>query len=70
MFIWFIEILNNTHRFAGFRVLTAPDMVSVLIELGYLSNKSEEKKLNDFKYRKKLAAGLVASIESYFSPRP
>ncbi len=65
-----IEILNNTHRFAGFRVLTAPDMVSVLIELGYLSNKSEEKKLNDFKYRKKLAASLVASIESYFSPRP
>jgi N-acetylmuramoyl-L-alanine amidase len=46
-----IEILNNTHRFAGFRVLTAPDMVSVLIELGYLSNKSEEKKLNDVKYR-------------------
>ena len=64
-----IEILNNTHRFAGFRVLTAPDMVSVLIELGYLSNKSEEKKLNDFKYRKKLAAGLVVSIDSYFGQR-
>ncbi len=64
-----IEILNNTHRFAGFRVLTAPDMVSVLIELGYLSNKLEEKKLNNFKYRKKLAAGLVTSIESYFGSR-
>jgi N-acetylmuramoyl-L-alanine amidase len=36
-----IKILQNTHRFAGFAVLTAPDMASVLIELGYLSNKNE-----------------------------
>jgi N-acetylmuramoyl-L-alanine amidase len=61
-----IEILNNSHRFAGFRVLTAPDMVSVLIELGYLSNRYEEKKLNNFEYRKKLTAIMVKSINWYF----
>lgn len=62
-----IEILNNTHRFAGFRVLTAPDMASVLIELGYLSNHAEERKLNDFRYRKKIATSLLDSIDRYFT---
>ncbi len=38
-----INVRQNTHRFAGFRVLTAPDVPSVLIELGYLSNKKDEK---------------------------
>ena len=37
-----IDILQNTHRFAGFAVLTAPDMASVLVELGYLTNNKEE----------------------------
>ena len=41
-----IKILQNSHRFAGFAVLTAPDMASVLIEIGYLTNKYEEKLLN------------------------
>ncbi len=50
-----IEILQNTHRFAGFAVLTAPDMASTLIELGYLSNKEEEEKLNSLSYKRKIA---------------
>lgn len=61
-----IEILQNTHRFAGFAVLTAPDMASVLIELGYLSNKSEEKLLNSLSYKRKMAATLVDAIDEYF----
>jgi N-acetylmuramoyl-L-alanine amidase len=61
-----IEILQNTHRFAGFRVLTAPDVAAVLIELGYLSNKHEERQLNDVFHRRKVAQVLVESIDRYF----
>jgi len=61
-----IEILQNTHRFAGFAVLTAPDMTSALIELGYLSNKQEEKLLNSLSYKRKVAESLVDAIDKYF----
>ncbi len=61
-----VEILHNTHRFAGFMVLTAPDMTSVLIELGYLSNKYEEEKLNSFIYRRTVVKGLVDAVDQYF----
>jgi len=62
-----IEILQNTHRFAGFMVLTAPDMASVLIELGYLSNKKEEKMLNSTSYRRHVAKNLSNAIDNYFN---
>lgn len=61
-----INILQNTHRFAGFAVLTAPDMISVLIELGYLSNKYEERLLNSVRYKRKVAKSLVKAIDEYF----
>lgn len=61
-----IEILGNTHRFAGFMVLTAPDMASVLIELGYLSNKAEEKLINSIGYRRLVAKKLSKAIDRYF----
>jgi N-acetylmuramoyl-L-alanine amidase len=62
-----INILQNTHRFAGFAVLTAPDMISVLIELGYLSSKEEEKLLNSLTYKRKVAESLTKAIDEYFS---
>ena len=61
-----IEILQNTHRFAGFMVLTAPDMASVLIELGYLSNRHEEEMLNSSSYRRHVAKTLTNSVNQYF----
>lgn len=61
-----IEILHNTHRFAGFAVLTAPDMTSILIELGYLSNKQEEMDLNSLGHKRKIIKGLVDAIDEYF----
>lgn len=61
-----VSTLQNTHRFAGFKVLTAPDMASVLIELGYLSNKEEEKILNKTFYKRKLIRAVSVSIENYF----
>ncbi len=62
-----INILQNTHRFAGFAVLTAPDMVSTLIELGYLSNKDEEKLMNSLAYKRLVAQSLVSAIDEYFA---
>ncbi len=61
-----IDTLQKTHRFAGFKVLTAPDLPSVLIELGYLSNPLEAKKLDNTKYREKVAKSLLTAIEQYF----
>ena len=61
------KVLRNTHRFAGFAVLKAPDLPSVLIELGFLSNHSDEKALKNKKYRAKLAKGMVLAITGYFS---
>ena len=61
------KVLRNTHRFAGFAVLKAPDVPSVLVELGFLSNRKDEKALKDKKFRAKLAKGMVRAVISYFS---
>lgn len=59
--------LHNPHRFAGFRVLTGADIPSVLIELGYLSNRKEEKLLNSKKHKKELASAIVRAIDNHFN---
>lgn len=62
-----LKLLDNTHRFAGFAVLKAPDVPSVLVEMGYLSNDQEEQLLRQSAYRAKLATALVHSIDRYFA---
>ncbi len=63
------KLLRRTHRFAGFAVLKAPDVPSVLIELGYLSNPKEEKLLFNRQHRDKLAQGIVKGLDDYFEWR-
>jgi N-acetylmuramoyl-L-alanine amidase len=53
---------------AGFVVLKSPDMPSVLVELGYLSNREDERRLVDPKHLAKLARAFVAAIDAYFDP--
>jgi N-acetylmuramoyl-L-alanine amidase len=60
------RLLRNTHRFAGFAVLKAPDVPSVLVELGFLSNRRDEKMLRTKTYRRKLAAAIAQGIDRYF----
>ncbi len=60
-------LLENTHRFAGFAVLKAPDVPSVLVESGYLTNRQDEQLLRKPEYRAKLAAALARAIEGYFA---
>ena len=59
--------LNRGHRFAGFLVLKSYDIPSVLIEIGFLSNKQEEKKLLNSKYLNGISKGLAIAIKDYFS---
>ncbi len=62
-----IETLFRTHRFAGFVVLKAPDVPAVLVELGFLSNRTDEKLLRTSKYRAKLATAIVRAADKYFA---
>jgi N-acetylmuramoyl-L-alanine amidase len=55
-------------RSAGFKVLRAPDVPSVLLELGYLSNRHDENNLTSAKWREKAAAAVVRAIDAFFSP--
>lgn len=61
-----VNLVDNTHRFAGFAVLKAPDIPSVLLEMGYLSNRMEERLLKQQSYRAKLAKSTNQAIEKYF----
>ena len=60
-----ISMINNPHRRAGFQVLTAPDVPSILVELGFLSNKDDEKLLLDDKWRDKLIDRMVDAVRKY-----
>lgn len=64
-----IKVLPNSHRFAGFAVLKSPDVPSVLIEMGYLSNAEEERLLRQAPYREKLARAAVRAIDGYFAEK-
>ena len=59
-------LLDRTHRFAGFRVLKAPDVPSVLVELGFITNRTDEKQLSSSKWRRRVATGMVEAIDNYF----
>jgi N-acetylmuramoyl-L-alanine amidase len=59
-------VLRNTHRSAGFAVLKSPTVPSVLVEVGYLSNKTEEKQLRSQGHRHEICGAIVQAIDSYF----
>ncbi|MFA6265329.1 MAG: N-acetylmuramoyl-L-alanine amidase [Pseudolabrys sp.] len=54
---------------AGFKVLTAPDVPSVLIELGYMSTKDDLKLLTSDAWRAKTAAAVAQAVDGFFAPR-
>jgi N-acetylmuramoyl-L-alanine amidase len=58
-------IPTNPHRFAGFKVLRAPDVPSVLLELGYLSNVEDEALMRDAGWRAKAARGIVEAVDLF-----
>ena len=56
----------KTHRFAGFAVLKAPEVPSVLVELGYLSNNTDKKMLQDRDFHRTVGRAILASLDEYF----
>jgi N-acetylmuramoyl-L-alanine amidase len=63
------RLLPHNHRFAGFAVLKAPEIPSILIELGYLSNVTDERLLRQPRHRQQVAAALVRAINAFFSQK-
>jgi N-acetylmuramoyl-L-alanine amidase len=55
---------------AGFAVLKAPDIPSILIETAFISNPDEEKRLNDEEYQEKLAEAIMRGIRQYLARNP
>jgi len=55
---------------AGFAVLKAPDIPSILVETAFISNPEEEAKLRDARYRRQLVEALAAGIQRYFARNP
>jgi len=61
---------QDSMRSAGFVVLKAPDIPSVLVELGYLSNAEDTKNLLSDAWRDKVADGMVTAVQAFFATRP
>lgn len=66
--------INRLHKAsveqAGFAVLKAPDIPSILIETAFISNPEEEKRLNDDAYQDKMAEAILAGMKKYFAKNP
>ena len=57
-------------QFASLAVLTSPDIPSLLVETGFISNPTEEKNLNSASHRKKLAESIYKAVKSHFNRMP
>lgn len=66
--------INSLHKQsveqAGFAVLKAPDIPSILVETAFISNPEEERRLKDAGYQDKLAAAILGGIKRYLSNNP
>jgi N-acetylmuramoyl-L-alanine amidase len=60
-----VKLINNPLRAAGFSVLTAPDVPSLLLEMGYLSNHEDELLLRNPDWRSRTAGVIANAIETY-----
>jgi N-acetylmuramoyl-L-alanine amidase len=66
-----INTLHKAHvEQAGFAVLKAPDIPSILVETAFISNPEEEQRLNDDAYQDQLADAIMRGIKRYFAKNP
>ncbi len=66
--------INTLHKArveqAGFAVLKAPDIPSILVETAFISNPNEEKKLSRPEYQDQLAGAILQGVRKYFAKNP
>ena len=69
-----LERINTLHKprveQAGFAVLKAPDIPSILVETAFISNPEEEARLKDERYQQSMASAIVGGIKRYFEANP
>ncbi|TAK66375.1 MAG: N-acetylmuramoyl-L-alanine amidase [Betaproteobacteria bacterium] len=66
-----VNALHKHHvEQAGFAVLKAPDVPSILVETAFISNPDEERRLNDEGYQEKMAQAIFKGIKRYFAKNP
>jgi N-acetylmuramoyl-L-alanine amidase len=66
-----VNTLHKPHvEQASFKVLTAPNIPSILVETAFISNPEEEKRLNDQEYQDRLAQAVLDGIRDYFAKHP
>jgi N-acetylmuramoyl-L-alanine amidase len=69
-----LERVNQLHKprveQAGFAVLRAPDIPSILVETAFISNPEEERRLKDESYQQRLASAIFAGIKRHFRAHP
>ncbi|MBS0395960.1 MAG: N-acetylmuramoyl-L-alanine amidase [Proteobacteria bacterium] len=64
------EVRKGRVQQAGFVVLKAPDIPSMLIETAYITNPAEERRLRDPRYQGRLADAILAGVRGYFRDNP
>ena len=66
--------VNTLHKSsveqAGFAVLKAPDIPSILVETAFISNPEEERRLNDDGYQDKIAEAVLKGLKGYLAKNP
>ncbi len=62
-----VMLLENPSRHAGFVVLKAADIPSVLVEMGFMSNPQDEAALRKPKHRLQVAAAMKRAVDAYFA---
>jgi N-acetylmuramoyl-L-alanine amidase len=65
----FVPFRSDYHRMAGFAVLKAPDIPSILLEIGYLTNSADASRLASADGQKRIAAGIRKAVEVHFAKR-
>jgi len=64
-----VKMNSNPQRSASFVVLKSPDVPSVLVELGYLSNRQDEDALKSEEWRTRASSSMTSAVARYFAPR-
>lgn len=64
------DLHHKTVQRAGFMVLKSPDIPSVLVELGFISNRKGEENLSSKAHQQALATALLAGVQAYVAKRP
>jgi N-acetylmuramoyl-L-alanine amidase len=62
-----MRTLGSGHKYGNFAVLLAPDTASILIELGFLSNKADEHMMKTWAFKQKMVKGIIRSVDRYFA---